>query len=221
MTNLQLVDKLLEEKPPFHAWAKGDSLMVPSEALKYIFNHVSPEMNTLEIGAGHTTIIFAIAGSNHVYINPSEDETKRIMEYCSKSNIGNKLSFIHESSDRALTNSKSIPTELDFIFIDGAHRFPFPYIDFHYTESKLKPDGILGLDDIDIPSVKILHDFLCGEDEWQKIVQFSKTAFFKKTSHSKLVDDWQGQNFNTNTFYYYKKKLISLIKEKLSFVFKN
>lgn len=221
MTNLQLVDKLLQEKPQFHAWATGNSLMVPSEALKYIFNNVSSDMNTLEIGAGHTTVILAIAGSNHVCINPSEDETKLIIDYCSKMSVGNKLAFIHESSDRALTNSKSIPTELDFIFIDGAHRFPFPYIDFHYTESKLKPGGILGLDDIDIPSVKILHDFLCEEDEWQKTAQFSKTAFFKKMSHSKLVDDWQGQKFNTNTFYYHKKKFISFIKEKLSFAVKN
>ena len=212
MNNAQLIEKFLTEKPQFHVWSHQNILMVSQEALKFIFDYLDTEMNTLEIGAGHTTIIFAMGGSKHICINPSEDETVMIMDYCSKLGIGKKLTFLNESSDVALTNNESIPADLDFVFIDGAHRFPFSCIDFHYTESKIKQGGILGIDDIDIPSVKILYDFLCGEDEWEQKQKFGKTAFFMKVKQTNIVNDWQGQNININSTFYRQRKLISFVK---------
>ena len=68
---------------------------------------------------------------------------------------------------------------MDFVFIDGAHAFPIACIDFHYTEYRLKVGGIMGVDDIFMPSVRILYDFLCAEDDWELVETISDTAFFR------------------------------------------
>jgi len=89
-----------------------------------------------------------------------------------------------------------IPSELDHILIDGAHRFPFPIIDWHYTAPKLRLGGILSVDDFKMPSVKILYDFLCIEEVWELIEVIHNTAFFRKLREPFIIDDWQNQKIN-------------------------
>lgn len=212
----QLLEQFLAEKPNFHEWSDGTAWMVLPDALRWIYDHLCPGMNTLETGAGHSTVVFAVAGTHHICIMPSQEESARITAYCSKLHVGEQLTFLQDSSDTALPCSNLIPPQLDFIFIDGAHRFPFPFIDFHYSASRLKIGGILGLDDTNIPSVKILYDFLCQESDWEKLEKIGKTAFFRKIALPDITDDWQGQNLNKRSLYFQKAKLSKSIKGLLS-----
>jgi hypothetical protein len=50
--------------------------------------------------------------------------------------------------------------DIQLAFIDGAHRFPLPQVDFHYIEPGIVVGGLLAVDDCDMPSVKVLCDFL-------------------------------------------------------------
>jgi len=186
---------LLNDKPRFHDWS--DVPPTSAEVLEFIYRNLNSDMTTLETGAGHSTVVFAIAGTNHVCIDTGKQECERIAGYCS--NIGvdtSRIAFINRSSDAALSRSETTPPQLDFIFIDGAHRFPFPIIDYHYTEGRLKIGGILGVDDFTMPSVRILYDFLRGEDEWEIVEEIGETAFFRRVSETRIVSDWQGQNIN-------------------------
>ena len=63
--------------------------------------------------------------------------------------------------------------ELDIVFVDGKHAFPWPILDWYYTAERLKVDGLLLLDDSSMPSVRILSEFLKADlPRWQ----FIKTA---------------------------------------------
>lgn len=192
------LEQLLRDKPQLHVWSDGRSASwaVSPEVLRFMHGVLKPRMRTLETGSGHTTVVFAIAGTDHVCVTPSKREPELISQYCASIGIEPRIRFIERPSDEALPEPQAVPQELDFVFIDGAHRFPLPCIDFHYTESKIKVGGLLGVDDCSMPSVRLLHDFLEGEDEWRKVEQIGNTAFFERTRETKIVSDWRGQQMN-------------------------
>jgi predicted O-methyltransferase YrrM len=169
---------------------------VAPEVLRFIRGSLKPSMRTLETGAGQTTVAFAIAGTHHVCITPDRAQAERIRSYCSEHGITNTIAFIHDSSDIALASGQGIPDAIDFVLIDGAHRFPFPILDWHFTERKIPVGGILAVDDYLMPSVRILHDFLLGEDEWELIQLFQVTSFFRRRRETVNESDWADQKIN-------------------------
>jgi hypothetical protein len=188
-------ERLINEKPKFHHWEEAPP--VEANVLRFIHDQLTPEMNTLETGAGHTTVTFAITNTLHTCITPYEDEQVRIVGYCSELGLDlRRVRFILKSSDEALPSDHKIPNQLDFVFIDGAHRFPFPVIDWHYAGCRLKIGGILGVDDFPMPSVRVLYDFLRGEEEWVVEAEFGNTAFFRKIKEPLITSDWEGQRIN-------------------------
>lgn len=192
------LERLLIDLPQLHAWSDGRpaSWAVAPEVLRFMHSLLRPGMQTLETGSGHTTVLFAIAGTDHTCITPSGEEARRVAQYCERIGVAPRIRFVERPSDEALPAAGVVPPRLDFVFIDGAHRFPLPCIDFHYTEAKLVVGGVLGLDDCTMPSVRVLHDFLCGEAEWRKTRQLGNTAFFERIRETRIVSDWQGQKIN-------------------------
>jgi len=191
-------ETLIAESPSLHSWPDGRSAnwSVAPQVLRFIYDCLEPSWSTLETGAGQTTLAFAIARTRHVCITPDRNEAKLIHAYCDTHGIDHRVTFIHESSDVALASGRDIPETLDFVLIDGAHRFPFPILDWHFTERRLKVGGILVVDDFPMPSVKILHDFLAGEEEWELFKQFQVTSFFRRRRPSVSMWDWADQKIN-------------------------
>lgn len=190
--------KLIEDCPRFHAWPDGKpaNWSVPADVLRFICDQVKPGMHTLETGAGQTTVAFALAGAQHITITPDGDQIQRINDYLRQSGIENRVAFVQGSSDTVLPNGQDIPQHLDFVFIDGAHRFPFPIIDWYYTEGRVPVGGIVAVDDCQMPSVRILHDFLAGEDDWELVQLIHVTAFFRRVRDTVNEWDWADQRIN-------------------------
>lgn len=193
------LQKLLSDIPSLHSDEKGLSAnyAINEKVLTAIFDLLKPGMHTLETGSGHSTIVFAMAGAKHLSISPYADEQERIREYMRAVNITSQVQFITDGSDRALPALQLAPGSVDFVLIDGAHRFPFACIDFHYTGLLLKIGGILCLDDVDMPSVRILYKYLLGEKEWRLTKKIKHTAFFTRTAPTIVYSDWQGQQMNS------------------------
>jgi hypothetical protein len=194
-----ILEKLIQDNPKFHL-NDGEfvSWSVQADTLRFLYSILKPGMTTLETGCGQTTVVFSIADTKHTCIMPDAGEAERVNQYCAELGLKANINFIINSSDVVLPGSEQVPQELDFILIDGAHAFPAPIIDWHYTADKLKIGGILGVDDYKMPSVKILVDFLCLEEEWEPIQIVQNTAFFKKLKEPKNLVDWTGQKINEN-----------------------
>jgi hypothetical protein len=194
-----MIERLISDNPAFHEY-KGvpTSWSVHPETLRFLYALLKPGMTTLETGCGQTTVVFSIAGTQHTCITPSEAEMSRIRDYCRRLNLAENIRFIQESSDAALPCGKDIPEKLDMVFIDGAHRFPIPIIDWYYTASRLKNGSIVAVDDYKMPSVQILFDFLSMEAEWKQVKISENTAFFEKLEDPFIdfEDDWQHQKIN-------------------------
>jgi hypothetical protein len=192
------IETLISNRPHFHAWPDGRpaNWSVAPEVLRFIRANLKSSMRTLETGAGQTTVAFAIAGTHHVCITPDRAQAERIRSYCSEHGITDTITFIHDSSDVALASGQGIPDVIDFVLIDGAHRFPFPILDWHFTERRVPVGGIVAVDDYPMPSVRILHDFLLGEEEWELIRSFQATSFFRRKRETLNEWDWADQKIN-------------------------
>jgi predicted O-methyltransferase YrrM len=180
----RILEQLLADNPDFHKSPDGitfSNWSVTPDALRFLFSLLRPDMRTIETGAGQSTIVFMIAGTNHTSITPLMEEAKRIFDYSTtRLGVDRNVRFIHEYSDKVLPMEGVVSGALDLVFIDGAHRFPIPTIDWYYTKQHLKVGGVVGIDDYKIPAVKVLFDFLCEADEWVLMDIVDRTAFFKR-----------------------------------------
>ena len=156
-------------------------------------------MKTLETGAGYSTVGFAISGTEHTSISLKEEEGVLIRNYCRENRLRDDFRHLWGSSDE-LIQSPDIPNTLDFILIDGAHRFPYAILDWHFSHMKLRIGGVLAVDDFKMPSVKFLVDFLLKESEWELIEPCENTIFFRKVAQPSPSGDWLSQKINTDDY---------------------
>jgi predicted O-methyltransferase YrrM len=71
--------------------------------------------------------------------------------------------------------------ELDFVLIDGDHAFPAPFMDWYYTADRIREGGFVAVDDTQIPTGRILRDFLLKEStRWHLEEEIGKTAIFRR-----------------------------------------
>lgn len=193
------IEQLFRDRPSFHAWPDGTPAngSVAGAMPQYLADLVEPGMNTLETGARQTTVAFVVRGANHISITPDAGQAEKIKTYIDPLNIETgSIAFIHRSSDEALPAGEGIPDRLDVVPIDGAHRFPFPILDWYYTQARVPVGGVMIVDDYKMPSVRILYDFLDGEQEWELIQAFEVTAFFRRVKETVSKWDWADQRIN-------------------------
>ena len=208
MNKTQVIEKLIEDNPSLHIVSESvasdydfmgfqpglTSWAVRPEILQKISQLVKSEDRTLETGGGHTTVALAALAAHHICVNPDAEGCELIKDYLQKLNIPTeKIEFILESSDIAL--AKLSPMKIDFAFIDGCHGFPFPAIDWHYIDQHLKLGGILAVDDVDIPSVRVLCDFLEKNGTYTLEDRVLDTAFYRKLRDDQSRE-WAFQEFN-------------------------
>ena len=194
-----IVDKLERDRPLFHDDFKGGliSWNANFHLLRFIEGHLVPGMQTLETGSGYSTVVFIAKGCFHTSITPYRSELDRIMVYCKENNLSlNHADFIANNSANHLPLIQN--KELDFFFIDGAHRFPFPIIDWFYGSRLLKQGGLLVVDDTDIISCFLLSKFLESDAHWEQVLIENAFAVFKKIGGHDYPSDWWGQNFGRN-----------------------
>ena len=214
------LEQIIRERPRFHkseteierAFDPSESLLPPqtaaqlasgeltcygieAEVLSFIGERIGKGSRTLETGAGCSTLVFAICGSDHVAITPSQSEIKLITEYAAQKQIClSNVQFINQSSDHCLPRFEN--GRFDLVLLDGKHAFPWPIIDWFFTAERLRNGGILIIDDVHLRSVGILAEFLKSDPGWELIRDFSaKTFAFRKTRESIHDVAWHMQPF--------------------------
>lgn len=194
---MNIINHLNNDNPRFHgtddhltSWGAGE------DVLRQIQKLIKPGMQTLETGCGKSTVVFLDRGCHHTTCTYHPEEVTRVVNYCERKGIcTDKLDPLIGSTDRELPKLTT-SAELDFVLIDGAHEFPFPIIDFHYTENRIRIGGMLAVDDLNIPSVHMLYEFLETEKEWKEICVVRHTAFYRKVAEPTRNKDFMGQLFN-------------------------
>jgi len=218
---MELIDIILKESPAFHraeteinrAFDPSESYLSRRDATRlatqgsacygiirdvayFIRDSIDQSSQTLETGAGISTLIFAIGGAAHTAITPNKNEIVKIRKYAKTKNINfDNVQFVIESSDQFLPNSNM--DDLDMVFLDGKHAFPWPTIDWFYTADRVKQGGIMMVDDAQMKSVRILVDFMNADPRWSNLKSFGEKTFaFRKECASIHDIAWHMQPYN-------------------------
>ncbi|MCB0362644.1 MAG: class I SAM-dependent methyltransferase, partial [Bdellovibrionales bacterium] len=171
---------------------------ITDEVINFLLDNLNPHMKTLETGIGLSTFAFGVSETHHSVLSYNEDEVQRFKEICRTNNWSfHKMEFYLERSELILPQLPRRP-DYDLILIDGGHGFPTPYIDWFYSSSLLKTGGFMILDDIQLPIVFKLYQFLCEHPHWQLEKNYLwQSAIFRKISPQAgyRVEDWYHHNW--------------------------
>ncbi len=199
---LALTRRILDAPPVVHPDAPNKSVWSTDDrCYEFMARQVEPGCRTLETGVGISTALFAAWGCQHLAIVPYAHEAKSIQEYCSEIGIDtSSLSFDLRASEVALPDLvASQPAALDLMFIDGAHSFPLPIIDWFYGAGLLRKGGVAIFDDVQLPAVgSLLDSYVDCDDRWQLIdATSSKWRAYRRLSDGSLSEHESQQGFYT------------------------
>jgi SAM-dependent methyltransferase len=197
---MDIVDRLLRDRPSFHSNGTQHWDALPG-TLRAIRQLVRDGDRTLETGCGASTVIFAAQGAYHTALSPDADEHQRVRDYLQEIGVNtDRLTFVVGPSDLVLPK---LCTEriLDAAFIDGAHVFPFPAIDWHHAARALKVGGRLVIDDIPIPAVACVFRYIRSDASWRLDKILDDRAAVFTLVQAPVAEDWSLQPFNRRPDY--------------------
>lgn len=172
------------------------------DVLEAIATHCAPLeiQHSVETGCGKSTALFSHLSRHHLVfaIDPYGTHAVSVTK---ESNLldASTVEFIEGPTQRTLPRHQ-FDHPLDAIFLDGPHAYPFPELEYYFTYQFLRPGGVLILDDIQIPTIEHLFNFLRVDDMFSLITVVRTTAFFRRTTHltfDPFADGWWLQNYNT------------------------
>lgn len=117
-------------------------------------------------------------------------------------NLGTGAASDKENEDAGMELWKEeTERSYDTIFLDGAHSFPYPVIDWHYSIRRLKIGGRLLLDDIPIPAVACVYRYMMSDPSWKRIKVLDKRVAVFELLSAPVAEDYTLQPYNRNADY--------------------
>lgn len=174
--------ELLAARPRLHrAGNSRVSFALHDEVLRFIDSAVDEGSRTIETGAGVSTALFALKGTEHTCVVPLRTEVEDIRSWCVAAGISTeRVRFEIGSSDRVLPALKS--PSFDLVLIDGAHAFPIPFIDWYYAGRRLRLGGKLVVDDTNLWTGSVLRQFLRDQPGWDLLWELEgRSAIFERS----------------------------------------
>jgi hypothetical protein len=200
VTGADAVRALLRDQPSFHVGGtrRWNAL---EQSLHTIRSSIALGDRTVETGCGASTVVFAASGTTHTAISPDGREHELVREYCRSIGVDDGgVTYVEASSADVLPEMFS-GRPLDFAFIDGAHSFPYPIIDWHYITCALKVGGKVLLDDIPIPAIAPAFRFMRTESQWRLEGIFDERAALFTLVGLPPPEDYVLQVFNRTPDY--------------------
>lgn len=195
------LEKICDLPEDFH-----EAGVMTSPVLKTIFRLASSThiKASAETGCGKSTLLLSWLSDSHTVFSLEAYGSIPAKSYqnVQTSELLNEdaVHFVLGPSQRTLPKH-SFSQNLQFALIDGPHGFPFPMLEYYYLYPALEEGGVLVIDDIHIPTVRWLHDFLTEDAMFNLVEIVDHTSFFRRTSaptFNPIGDDWWLQSYNAN-----------------------
>lgn len=156
---------------------------------------------SVETGAGKSTLLLSHLSEQHTVfaLDAGQSLTRAADSFLLRKD---HVRFVDGPSQHTLM-SHEFSEPLQLVFIDGPHGFPFPNMEYWKLYPHLEAGGLLVVDDIHIPTIRQLFDFLREDAMFRLLETVGKTAFFERTTaetFSPVEDGWWLQNYNTRRF---------------------
>lgn len=172
--------------------------------LEAIVRHGSarPVQHSVETGSGASTLLFSHLSEDHT-VFAVDAGTGSIRSIETSPLLRREAVTFVEGPTQVTLPRHTFAHRLQLALIDGPHGYPFPDLEYYYLYPHLDPDALLIVDDIHIPTITNLFDFLSADEmfDLQEVVE--TTAFFRRTgapAFSPLGDGWWTQRYNKRAF---------------------
>jgi hypothetical protein len=179
----------------------GQGMIAPG-ILGAIIEHAPEEVeHTAETGSGRSTVLFSNLSPDHTVFSIDKKNSVSAPRAHPRLREG-AVTWVIGPTQRTLIDYP-FSGPLDIVLIDGPHGYPWPDMEYARLYPHLRPGSLLIIDDIQIPTIHHMFDFL-AEDEMFKLVDVVRTtAFFTRTDAPTLppeADGWWRQKYNTTRF---------------------
>jgi len=191
-----LVSRIAADPPPVHHMGDGSmgSWATEDGCYELIAGLTGPGTRSLEVGSGVSTVIIAARGGFHWVVTPFASEIAALRPYCEQREISlERVTFVEERSEVALPVLDV--WGLDLALIDGNHGFPVPMSDFLHAGSRLRRGGVLVLDDLQLPTVRLVASFCDLDPRWARVACTDKWGAWERQDEGPLHDDHVDQPF--------------------------
>ena len=191
----------------FHPW----DAMAPA-ALSGILRR-GPFRSSAETGCGGSTIVLSHASEHHIAF-AIEGKDRTITELRKQGDLRTENVIFVEGETKDTLPGYRFEAQMDLVLLDGPHAYPLPQLEFAYLFPHLRLGGWLVMDDIQIPSVYELFQFLKAESSVVLEEVAVRTAFFRRIKVAESgPDGWtlQGMNRHTILRYSWRDRLRHLV----------
>jgi len=174
------------------------------EVLQAIARHAGERdiLHSVETGTGKSTLLFSHLSPDHTVFTQDDRGNGDSLDRVKSSPLLEKAEFVVGPTQLTLPQY-DFRCRFQLVFLDGPHAYPFPELEYYYLYPHLEEDGLLIVDDIDIPTVFNLFRFLSEDAMFECTEVVRTTAFFRRTEaplFSPLGDGWYRQNYNRRRF---------------------
>lgn len=177
---------------------------VGGDVLRAISRHTAGRslQHSAETGSGKTTLLLShLSRAHRVFAIEGDNRSITAVRTSPLLNSGT-VEFI-EGPTQVTLPRYDFTHRLQFALIDGPHGYPFPELEYYFLYPHIEPDGLLLVDDIHIPTIRRLFEFLKEDEMFRLAETVGTTAFFRRTERSLFDphgDGWWLQKYNTRRF---------------------
>jgi hypothetical protein len=156
---------------------------------------------SIETGSGKTTLLLSHLSEHHTVFAVDAGNSVTVVRDSDLLDHSH-IHFVEGPSQRTLL-AHQFTELLDFVLLDGPHGYPFPELEYWAIYRHIKMGGILAIDDVHIPTIGRLFEFLCEDPMFSLIEVVNATAFFRRSGEPTFdpyCDGWYLQPFNMARF---------------------
>jgi Methyltransferase domain len=155
--------------------------------------------HSAETGCGVSTLLFSHLSDHHTVfaLDGGGSVTNVRRSPLLRKNV---VTFIEGPTQSTLPHYR-FTEKLQLVLIDGPHAYPFPDLEYYFLYPHLDTGALLILDDIHIPTVHNLFEFVRRDAMFQLDRVVGSTAFLTRTdapTFDPFGDGWEKQNYNAN-----------------------
>jgi Methyltransferase domain len=161
-------------------------------------------VRTAETGTGKSTLLFSHLSAHHTVFAVDDAGNGDSLAQVMSSDIlrREQVNFVIGPTQKTLP-THTFRQPLQMVLLDGPHGYPFPELEYYYFYVHLAEDGILIVDDIHIPTIFRLYEFLAEDAMFDTLEVVQTTAFFRRNKSplfDPLQDGWWLQGYNKARF---------------------
>lgn len=177
---------------------------VPTEVLSALVRHTRDRQinNSLETGSGKTTLLLSHISKRHT-VFAIDGGTNSISAVRSSPILKPGVVSYVEGPTQQTLPTYGFESKLQLALLDGPHAYPFPELEYYFVYPHLDTGALLVIDDIHIPTIRRMFEFIAEDDMFELIEIVWDTAFFSRTAAPTFCptgDGWTAQAFNKNRF---------------------